>query len=270
MTDRSPRLEERAHLRDAPVYLAEAIATALLLAGGLSAVIVLISPAGPFVALGLPDAVRRFAAGGLFGLTGTAVSLSRWGRRSGAHLNPAVTLAFWLEGRISRSHTVGYLLAQCVGATAGAAAVLAWGPWGQPLDFGATVPRAGLAAWTAVLLEASITFVLVTLVLSMAARPTLRHLTPWTMGPLYAVLVAAEAPLTGTSTNPARSIGPALVTWTWTDQWVYLVGPLLGAAVAVGLIRLGLWGEHRVLEARLVYPRWLRVIEERTGAENAD
>ncbi len=270
MTDRSPRLEEHAHPRDAPVYLAEAIATALLLAGGLSAVIVLISPTGPFAGLGLPDALRRFAAGGLFGLTGTAVSLSRWGRRSGAHLNPAVTFAFWLEGRISRSHAVGYVLAQCLGATVGAAAVLAWGAWGRPLDFGATVPRAGLAAWTAVLLEAGITFLLVTLVLSMASRPTLRHLTPWTMGPLYAVLVAAEAPLTGTSTNPARSFGPALTTWTWTDQWVYLVGPMLGAAVAVWLIRLGIWGELRVLEARLVYPRRLFAIGGRTGVDSAD
>lgn len=239
---------------------AEAVATALLMVGGLTAVILLVSPTGPLAGLDVPGWVRRFVAGGLFGLSGTAASLSRWGRRSGAHLNPAVTLAFRVEGTISTARATGYVAAQLLGAVAGAAAVRLWGPWGRGVGWGTTVPAAGLAGWQAAALEALVTLALVTLVLSMAARPRVRHLTPWTMGPLYAVMVAIEAPLTGTSSNPARSLGPALVTWTWTDAWVYWVGPAAGALAAVALLRLVT--RHRVTEARLVYDRLVHEAEE--------
>ncbi|MDO8106851.1 aquaporin [Isoptericola sp. b441] len=234
---------------------AEAVATALLMIGGLTAVILVVSPTGPLAGLDVAGWARRFVAGGLFGLSGTAASLSRWGRRSGAHLNPAVTLAFRVEGTISTALATGYVLAQTTGAIAGAAVVRLWGPWGRGVRWGATVPEVGLAAWQAAGLEALVTFALVALVLAMAARPTIRHLTPWVMGPLYAVLVAIEAPLTGTSSNPARSLGPAVVTWTWREGWVYWVGPAVGALVAVAVLHLVT--RHRVGQARLVYDRLL-------------
>lgn len=232
---------------------AEAVATALLMVGGLTAVILVVSPTGPLAGLDVPGWVRRLVAGGLFGLSGTAATLSRWGRRSGAHLNPAVTLAFRVEGTVSTARAAGYVAAQLLGAVAGAAAVRLWGPWGRGVGWGTTVPAAGLAGWQAAGLEALVTLALVVVVLSMAARPRVRHLTPWTMGPLYAVMVAIEAPLTGTSSNPARSLGPALVTWTWTDAWVYWVGPAAGALAGVALLRL--LTRHRVTEARLVFDR---------------
>ena len=238
---------------------AEAVATALLMVGGLTAVILVVSPTGPLAGLDVPDWTRRFVAGGLFGLSGTAATLSRWGRRSGAHLNPAVTLAFRVEGTISTVRAGGYVVAQVLGAVAGAAVVRLWGPWGRGVGWGTTVPAAGLAGWQAAGLEALVTLALVTVVLSMAARPRVRHLTPWTMGPLYAVMVAIEAPLTGTSSNPARSLGPALVTWTWTDAWVYWVGPAVGALAGVTLLRL--LTRHRVTEARLVYDRLVQEAE---------
>jgi len=238
---------------------AEAVATALLMVGGLTAVILVVSPTGPLAGLDVPGWVRRFAAGGLFGLSGTAATLSRWGRRSGAHLNPAVTLAFRAEGTISTARAAGYVAAQALGAVAGAAVVRLWGPWGRGVGWGTTVPAVGLPGWQAAGLEALVTLALVTVVLSMAARPRVRHLTPWTMGPLYAVMVAIEAPLTGTSSNPARSLGPALVTWTWTDAWVYWVGPAVGALAGVGLLRL--LTRHRVTEARLVYDRLVHEAE---------
>lgn len=244
---------------------AEAVATALLLVGGLTAVILVVSPTGPLAGLDVPGWLRRFVAGGLFGLSGTAATLSRWGRRSGAHLNPAVTLAFRVEGTISTARAAGYVVAQLLGAVVGAAVVRLWGPWGRGVGWGTTVPAASLAGWQAAGLEALVTLVLVALVLSMAARPRVRHLTPWTMGPLYAVMVALEAPLTGTSSNPARSLGPALVTWTWTDAWVYWVGPLVGALVGVALLRT--FTRHRVTEARLVYDRLLHDAE--TDVERA-
>ncbi len=181
MTDRHSDGATRADLR---VLGAEAVATALLMVGGLTAVILVVSPTGPLAGLDVPDWVRRFVAGGLFGLSGTAATLSRWGRLSGAHLNPAVTLAFRLEGTISTARAAGYVLAQLTGALVGAAVVRLWGPWGRGVSWGTTVPKAGLAGWQAAGLEAGVTLVLVVLVLSLVARPRVRHLTPWTMGPL--------------------------------------------------------------------------------------
>lgn len=225
--------------------------TALLLIGGLSAVTLLISSASPVASLHLPAWVLRACAGGLFGLTGTAVTLSPFGKHSGAHVNPAMTLAFWLERKISSSHACGYVIAQSFGATVGAAVILAWGHYGQPIDFGVTVPQAGLSSAAAVGLEALCTTVLVTVVFGFLSRKTLRQYTAWTMGPMYALMVCLEAPFTGTSTNPARSLGPALVTDTWTLFWVYLVGPAAGAVVGVALARLTAWGKHHIDEARL-------------------
>ena len=248
-------LERRADRSSLSLFVSEAVGTALLLVGGLSAVTLVISPASPLGALHLPDWAARACAGALFGLTGTAVTLSRFGRHSGAHINPAVTLAFWLTGKISTSHAVGYVVSQALGAVAGAGAVLVWGAYGRPIRFGATVPETGLAPGVAVGLEALCTAVLVVVLFTFLSSRSLRHLTPWTMGPLYAVMVCLEAPLTGTSTNPARSFGPALITGTWTLFWVYLVGPFLGAVVGVRVARLLAWGEHRFEEARLVIRR---------------
>ncbi len=244
-------LEESADRTSWSLYLAEFVGTALLLIGGLSAVIVVISPASPIAALGLPGWLARGIAGGLFGLTGTAVTLSRFGRHSGAHLNPAMSLAFLLEGRISASHAAWYALSQCLGAIVGAAVVLAWGPLGRPLTFGATTPHAGVALWAAVALEATCTVVLVATVFVFLGAPRLKRLTPWTMGPMYALMVSLEAPWTGTSTNPARSLGPAVVTGTWRDFSVYLVGPAIGAAVGVALARMLTAEQHRIDQARI-------------------
>lgn len=230
-------LEQAADRSAWSLYAAEFLGTALLLVGGLSAVIVVISPASPLAALGLPGWLARGIAGALFGLTGTLVTISALGRHSGAHLNPAMTLAFLLEGRISGSHAAWYVVSQCLGAIAGATVVLGWGAFGVPLRFGATTPAAGLSPAWAVALEALCTVVLVTTVFVFLGSPRLRAFTAWTMGPMYAVMVSIEAPWTGTSTNPARTLGPAVVTGTWSGFWVYLAGPAAGALVGVALAR---------------------------------
>ena len=244
-------LERAADRSTWSLYVAELLGTALLLVGGLSAVIVVVSPASPVAALSLPGWLARGIAGALFGLTGSLVTVSALGRHSGAHLNPAMTLAFLLERRISASHAARYVVGQLVGAVAGAAVVLAWGPLGAPLRYGATTPAHGLAPWLAVALEALCTLVLVGTVFLFLGRPRLRRFTPWTMSPMYAVMVSLEAPWTGTSTNPARTLGPALVTGTWQGAWVYLVGPALGAVAGVGLARALGRGGRRVDQARI-------------------
>ncbi|MBN9375716.1 MAG: aquaporin, partial [Cellulomonas sp.] len=122
---------------------------------------------------------------------------------------------------------------------------------GAPLRYGATTPVHGLAPWLAVALAALCTLVLVGTVFLFLGRPRLRRFTPWTMSPMYAVMVSLEAPWTGTSTNPARTLGPALVTGTWQGAWVYLVGPALGAVAGVGLARALGRGGRRVDQARI-------------------
>jgi len=244
-------LEQAADRSTWSLYVAELLGTALLLVGGLSAVIVVVSPTSPLAALALPGWLARGIAGALFGLTGSLVTVSALGRHSGAHLNPAMTLAFLMERKISPSHAAWYVVGQLLGAVGGAAVVLAWGPWGEPLRYGATTPAHGLDPWLAVTLEALCTLVLVGTVFVFLGRPRLRRFTPWTMSPMYAVMVSLEAPWTGTSTNPARTLGPALVTGTWHGFWVYLVGPALGAAAGVGLARALGRGERRVDQARI-------------------
>jgi len=251
LLDRWHDLEAKADASAWSLYVAEFLGTALLLIGGLSAVIVVISPASPVAALGLPGWLARGIAGALFGLTGTLVTVSAIGRHSGAHINPAMTLAFLVEGKISGSHAAWYVLSQFLGAIAGASVVLVWGPWGLPLDYGATTPARGLNPVSAVLLEAVCTVVLVATVFVFLGHPRLRRFTPWTMSPMYAVMVSLEAPFTGTSTNPARSLGPAVATGTWQGFLVFLVGPAVGALLGVAVAWLLGRGRRHVPQARV-------------------
>lgn len=245
-------LERAATKSSWSLYLAEFIGTALLMIGGLSAVIVITSPTSPVASLGLPHWLLRFVAGAFFGLSGALVTISPFGKHSGAHINPAMTFAFWLTRRISTSHAVGYVAAQCLGATAGAAVLLVWGRMGRPIKFGATVPEPGLPMWAAVAGEVLTTVVLIVVVFLFLATPRLKAFTPWTIPLMYSVMVCLEGPLTGTSTNPARSLGPAIVTGIWTDMWVYFVGPLLGSCVGVLIYQV--WRRGRdVGQARLVH-----------------
>ena len=84
-----------------------------------------------------------------------------------------------------------------------------------------------------------------------AAHERTRRFTPWTIPPLFAWLVWWEAPLSGASTNPARSFGPALISGLWGDFWIYLLAPAVGAALGIALIHLKLFGEHHIEVARV-------------------
>lgn len=221
------------------ILLAEFLGTAVLLAVGLSCVILDFGTGSPVVRL-LPDPwLRRLLTGLLFGSTGGLIATSRVGRVSGAHINPAVSLAFWWRGTLKGEHVPGYILAQFLGGAAGAIPLLLWGRLGSSVDFGATVPGAW-GPWGAVAGETVTTLALVVGLFVFTGRRPLRRFTPLLMPALYALMVLFEAPVSGTSTNPARSLGPALVSGQWSGFWVYLVGPLAGAALGVLLFR-GRW-----------------------------
>jgi aquaporin Z len=235
------------------LYLAEAAGTALLLFVGLSVVIAFFAPGSALARLLPSAALRRALAGACFGTVGALITISPIGRISGAHINPAVTFAFWLEHRLAWRDVVGYVVAQMSGAALGAAGLLLWGAMGRSVQFAATTVGAGISIWTALAGEVLATAALVLAIFITAAHERTRRFTPWTLPPLFAWLVWWEGPWSGASTNPARSVGPALLTGDWSGIWIYLAGPLLGAGLAVALLRLNLFGEHRVQVARLFH-----------------
>lgn len=231
-----------------PLWLAECVGTALLVAVGCSVVILDFGASSPVAAL-LPDpGLRRALTGFLFGGVGALLALSPVGKVSGAHLNPVVTLAFWLEGRLAGGVAAGYVLAQLAGGLLGALPLLLWGATGASVAYGATLPGPA-GPWAAVAGEAAATFCLVAGLFLFLGHPRLRRFTPGLFPFLYAAMVWAEAPLSGTSTNPARTLGPGAVAGALGQGWVYLLGPLAGTAAAMAL-RKGLpWA--RTLEIRV-------------------
>jgi aquaporin Z len=214
-------------------YAAEAVGTALLVFVGLSAVIFDFGPGSPVAALVPAAFARRLLTGFLFGATGALVAVGPVGRVSGAHLNPVLSAGFWLAGSLGARDALAYAAAQFVGALGGAAALpLAWGAFGAAVRFGATLPGTAGTAWPAVAGETLATFALVGAILFFVGHPRLRPFTPAMLPPLVAVIVACEAPWSGASMNPARTLGPAVVAWAFRGLWAYFLGPSAGAAAA--------------------------------------
>src|SRR5579863_2993012 len=151
-------------------WACELLGTALLLLGGLSAVCLDFAPASP-VAIAVPShSVRLLITGLLFGGTGSLVAVSPLGRRSGAHLNPAVSLAFWRRGHMHPHDLAGYIAAQIAGALTGTALVRWW--WGnkaRAVHLGVTQPGHGIGPATAAGIETLMTFILVAAILVMVS-----------------------------------------------------------------------------------------------------
>ncbi|MCR9145559.1 MAG: MIP family channel protein [bacterium] len=196
-------------------YLAEFIGTFFLVFFGCGAVIVSeVSNPGvsPFIPIVFGGAV--------------AVMIYAVGHISGAHFNPAVTLAFWLTGRLAFVRVPGYIVAQCLGAIAASAvhAVL----WGADHSFGATAFSSGIPA--AVIMELILSFALMFVIISVATDArAVGELAGLAIGTTVAICAFTGGPLTGASMNPARSLGPALLAGEMTGLWLYLIVPILGA-----------------------------------------
>ncbi|MCL4496885.1 MAG: aquaporin family protein [Deltaproteobacteria bacterium] len=216
------------------LYFSEFIGTALLIGIGVSFVILDFGKGSPVVSLIPSSGIRRAITGFLFGGTGMIITFSPVGKWSGAHINPVVTFSFWMKGKIKSTMAVGYVAAQFLGAAVGAFTLLFWGNIGKAIYYGATIPGKGGAS-EAVLGEAVTTFCLVAGLFLFLGYKRLRPFTPVLFPFLYAVMVYFEAPISGTSTNPARSFGPSLASGIWNGWWVYWIGPLLGAFVAVSI-----------------------------------
>ena len=155
------------------------------------------------------------------------------GAVSGAHLNPAVSLAFALRGDFPWRRVPGYIVTQLIGATL-ACLFLRW-VFGNVEHLGATLPGPEYQDWQALLMEIVLTALLVSVILGTAsAAQNVGAIAALGVGGYIALAGLWAAPVSGVSMNPARSFGPALVGGDFSSYWVYVVGPLAGALIAVG------------------------------------
>jgi aquaporin Z len=154
------------------------------------------------------------------------------GTVSGAHLNPAVSLGFAARGDFPWRRVPGYISIQLTGATL--ACLVLRGIFGNIGSLGATEPGSGVHGWQAMLIELVLTAGLLSTILGTASRAQ-------NVGPMSAIAVGGyialaglwSSPISGASMNPARSFGPDLARWDFASYWVYVAGPLAGAAIAV-------------------------------------
>jgi MIP family channel proteins len=197
--------------------LAEGIAAFALVFAGCGAIVADHRYGQPLGALGVALA---------FGLV-IMVMVYATGHISGAHINPAVTLAFVATRHFPGRDALAYVAAQVAGAITGALVLLAIWPQ-QPADLGATVPHVGAAS--ALVYELILTAFLMFVIMAVATDTR-------AVGAAAAIAIGGTVgldalfggPVTGASMNPARSLGPALAAGHWQDIWIYLLGPLAGA-----------------------------------------
>ena len=213
-----------------PEYAIEAWALGMFMVSAACFGVLLESPASPVYRAISDGDVRRALAGLAMGLTAIGLIYSPWGQRSGAHMNPAVTLTFLRLGKMRPGDALGYILAQFVGGALGvvlAAVALGGALADPPVRYAVTVPGpAGLAP--ALLAELLISALMMFVVLSVSSRTRLARYTGLCAGVLVAAFITFEAPLSGMSMNPARSFASALPAGEWHAFWIYLLGPLAG------------------------------------------
>ena len=177
--------------------------------------------------------VRQIITGFLFGCVGASVAVSTIGKVSGAHINPVVTIAFRLAGKLNLRTTLGYIIVQLAGAVFGSMPLLIWGSMGKSIAYGATLPGQGYSTLTVLMGEAVTTFALIVALCLFLGFRGIRPYTPLMIPFLYAVMVPLEASISGTSTNPARTFGPAIISGQWQRWWIYWIGPLLGTLAGI-------------------------------------
>lgn len=235
-----------------PEYLMEASELAAFMISACAFTALFEHPASPVHAL-VPDAtLRRALIGVAMGLTALSIFCSPWGKRSGAHLNPGVTLTFYSLGKVHGWDAFFYVLAHFAGGIAGVSvASLAIGSaLGHPsVRYAITVPGPQ-GPWVAFAAELLISFLMITAVLTFANSRRLTRWTPLVAGMLVAAFIFFEAPLSGMSMNPARTFGSAVRAVEFSALWIYFTAPVLGMLLAARIHVLR-QGAHRIFCAKL-------------------
>lgn len=243
-----------------PEYAMEAVGLGLFMLSASVFALLVHHPDGPIQPHVGHPVLRRMLMGAAMGLTAIGLIYSPIGARSGAHINPATTIAFFRLGRIHGVDAVGYIASQFAGGLigiAGAAALLAPriadvryvatlpGPWGHGAAFAA---------------EVVITFLLMSVVLRVSNHSRWSRWTGVVVGLLVAAYITIEDPVSGMSMNPARSFGPALYDGSTSTLWIYFLAPPLGMLLAAelylrqaGLARVYCAKLHHHTSARCVF-----------------
>jgi aquaporin Z len=255
-----------------PEYLIEgwALGTFMIAAGVVGTL--LEYPGSALNAL-LQDAFeRRVLAGIAMGLTAVGLIYSPWGQRSGAHMNPAVTLTFLALGKVQRVDALFFVLAQFAGGLLGVLAVrtvLGAAFTGPPVSWVTTMPGPA-GAYVAFVAEIAISCVLMLSVLTVSSSKRAAPLTGVVAGCLVASYISLEGPLSGMSMNPARSLASALPGLMLEYLWIYFTAPVLGM-LAGAQIHLLLRGAPAC--AKLLHPKSVRCIHcghEPANLRNSD
>jgi aquaporin Z len=218
-------------------YAAEGLGLGIFMFFACVCVVLLEHPRSSGLAAFPDPLVRRALMGLAMGLTAVINVYSPWGKLSGAHINPAVSLTFVALGKLELKHLPGYAIGQTVGGTLGV--VAAWALTGDRLadpltHFAVTAPGpegVGVAFVAEVLISAG----MMTMAL-LVSQSRFRHLTGLGAGILVALYITFEAPLSGMSMNPARTIASAVIANDYGSLWLYFVAPILGMGSAAAIV----------------------------------
>ena len=254
-----------------PEYAIEAVLLGSFMLSACLFATVLFYPAWPVAQL-VPDPFhRRVIMGVAMGATAVGLNYSPWGKRSGAHYNPAVTLTFTRLGKIALADSLGYVAAQFAGAVVGvflAGLAVKQMLAHSDVHYAVTRPGAGGTA-VAFVAEAMISCILMLVVLTASNHRRLARFTGLFAGLLVATFITVEAPLSGMSMNPARTVGSGFWAGDWTALWIYFTAPPLGMLLAAE-IYLRRYGPARVFCAKLHHQNDQRCIFCEYRAERAE
>jgi aquaporin Z len=235
-----------------PEYLIEAACLGIFMVSACSFSVLLQHP-GSILRQMIPNAfLRRLLTGVAMGLTAIALIYSPWGKQSGAHLNPSVTLTFFRLGKIEPWDAWFYVVAQFVGGTMGVLlSALVWGEAiaQQNVRYAVTVPG-GRGSGVAFVAELVISFLMMTMILNVSNSARFARFTGVIAGALVATYITIESPLSGMSMSPARSFASAAPGRLWNSLWIYFTAPPLGMMLAAQ-VYLWLRGKHAVFCAKL-------------------
>ncbi|MFT6336662.1 MAG: aquaporin NIP [Saprospiraceae bacterium] len=199
-------------------YLAELIGTFALVFCGTGAMVINEVTGGEVTHVGI---------GITFGMIVMAM-IYTFGKTSGAHINPAVTLAFACTDRFDKKDTVGYIIAQLLGAFLASVVLALLFP--TSIKLGATIPA---GSWhQSFILEIILTYFLMLVIIFVSQNKETRHMTGIAVGAVVMLEAIFAGPITGASMNPARSIAPAIISGNITHLWLYILAPIIGAVLA--------------------------------------
>jgi aquaporin Z len=242
-----------------PEYLMEAAGLGIFMVSASIFAILLYHPLSPALQVLPEEFPRRVLMGLAMGLTAIGVIYSPWGKQSGAHLNPALTLTFFRLGKVAPWDAVFYVIAQFAGGVMGVAlvAAVAGKLLAHPfVNYVATLPGSG-GTGAAFVGEVVIALILMSVVLLVSNTQKLARFTGLFAGACVAAFITFEAPISGMSMNPARTFGSAVLPQLWDSLWVYFLAPPLGMLAAAAVYsRL----KHAVGCAKLHHQNKLRCI----------